>query len=126
MVYRSGEPHSLWRVIGWWELRRPSYNLFLAAVGIPSLVAFFLAISAAHELQPGEDAVEPMALFAAPILANVAYTAGWIIECALLWRRPARPRGPRLMRAGLLFSLVVISLPAVAWTIVALIRLMKQ
>jgi hypothetical protein len=123
MVFRSQEAHSIWRVIGWWELRRLSYNLFLAAVGIPSLIVFFLAISAAHELQPGEDAVEPMALFAAPILANIAYTAGWVVEGALLWRRSTQPRGPRLMRFGVLFSLFVILLPAVAWTIVALIRL---
>ena len=123
MVSRTGEVTSLWSVIGWWERRRPSYNLFLAAVGVPSLLVFFLAISAAHELQPGEDAVEPMALFAAPVLANIAYTAGWIVEAALLWRPSTQPRGPRLMRLGLLFSLFVILLPAVAWTVVALVRL---
>jgi hypothetical protein len=122
MVTRTQQAQSIWNVIAWWELRRLSYNLFLAAVGIPSLIVFFLAISAAHELQPGEDAVEPMALFAAPILANIAYTAGWVVECALLWWRSTQPRGPRLMRFGLLFSLFVMLLPAVAWTIVALIR----
>jgi hypothetical protein len=122
MVSRRQETRSIWNVIAWWEFRRPSYNLFLAAVGIPSLIVFFLAITAAHELQPGEDAVEPMALFAAPILANIAYTAGWVVESALLWRRPAQPRGPRLMRFGLLFSLFVMLLPAVAWMVVALIR----
>src|SRR4051812_8706087 len=122
MVSRTQQAHSIWNVIAWWELRRLSYNLFVAAVGIPSLIVFFLAISAAHELQPGDDAVEPMALLAAPILANIAYTAGWVVECALLWRRSAQPRGPRLMRFGLLFSLLVMLLPAVGWTIVALIR----
>jgi hypothetical protein len=122
MGSRRQAERSIWNVIAWWELRRLSYNLFLAAVGIPSLIVFFLAISAAHELQPGEDAVEPMALFAAPILANIAYTAGWVVECALLWRPSTQPRGPRLMRIGLLFSLFVMLLPAVAWTIVALMR----
>ena len=79
MTSRPDDDGTLLVTIAWWERRRFSYNLFLAAIGIPGLLLFFLAIGASQSLAPGEDAVEPMALFAAPIAANLAYTAGWLV-----------------------------------------------
>ncbi len=76
MTSRASDDGSLLVTIAWWERRCLSYNLFLAAIGIPGLLLFFLAIGASSSLAPGEDAVEPIALFAAPIAANLAYTAG--------------------------------------------------
>jgi hypothetical protein len=126
MTSRPGDDRSLLSAVAWWERRRLSYNLFLAVVGIPSLLLFYLAVGAAHSLAPGEDAIEPIALMAAPIGANLAYTAGWVVEGALLAQDPTRPLGPRLMRAGLLFSLAVLFSPAILWTIIGLAGLVSR
>lgn len=118
MTSRPHDDGSLLVTIAWWERRRLSYNIFLVAIGIPGLLLFVLAICASRSLAPGEDAVEPMALFASPIAANMAFTAGWLVEGALLAQAPVRPTGPRLMKAGLLFSIAVVFLPALWWGII--------
>jgi hypothetical protein len=115
-------PQSFGSVVAWWERRRLAYTGFVAATGLLSLTLFSVAIEYAGHLPPGEDAVEPFALLLAPILANLAYTAGWIVEGVLLPAGPTRPLGPRLMRAGLLFSLGVMLLPSAVWGAIWLFR----
>jgi cytochrome bd-type quinol oxidase subunit 1 len=122
MVTRPTPADSLWGVISWWERRRVPYNLFLAAVGVPSLVLFYWTMDVSHSVQAGEDAVEPMALIAAPLLANIAYTLGWMVE-GVGRRRPwVSPAGPRLMRMGLWFSLFVVLSPALLGVFAVLSR----
>jgi hypothetical protein len=58
--------------IAWWEARRIPVNLLIGPDGVVCLMIFFAAIAASDTLQPGEDAVEPAALFIAPILFNIA------------------------------------------------------
>ena len=107
------------RVILWWEQRRLPYNLIVGFVGVCSLVFFGLAIWQSGVLKLGEDAVEPLALFAAPIFVNIAYTAGWITEIAVrrLWPGKTTPIGPALLRIGLVFSIGLELIPSVAWGI---------
>jgi hypothetical protein len=105
--------------IVWWEARRIPVNLLIAAYGLLCLAIFFAAIGASHTLPPGEDAVEPAALFLAPIAFNICYTLGWLVEIpARLVVPDLSPGfGPGLLFAGLVFSAVVISLPAVLWVV---------
>jgi hypothetical protein len=105
------------RVILWWEQRRIPYNLIVGCVGLCSLAFFELAISRTGELKPGEDAVEPMALFVAPFLVNIAYTAGWVVEIVTRRLSPkGRPAvGPILLKLGLTFSALVALFPAAFW-----------
>ena len=113
---RSPEKNSWLGIISWWEIRRVPYNLILAFVGTISLLLFFAFITMANELKPGEDAIEPMALFMAPIAANVCYTAGWIVELFwLILRKKKSHIGPTLLKFGLGFSLVIVIFPAAAW-----------
>ncbi len=111
------EPVTALRVVGWWELRRIPFNFVIGGFGIFAFVIFSISIYSAGVLQPGEDAVEPFALLLAPIVANLCYTAGWLVDAPLRWIRPSlSPRfTPLLFRLGLGFSLFVISLPAVIW-----------
>jgi hypothetical protein len=105
------------RVLLWWEQRRLPYNLIVGFVGLCSLAFFGLAIWQSGGFKPGEDAVEPLALLAAPIAANVAYTGGWITEIATrnLWPGKAPAIGPALLRIGLLLSVGLELVPSVAW-----------
>lgn len=113
-----------WPVIVWWELRRIPFNLSIGAYGIVCLGLFYWAILSSGTLQPGEDAVEPLALMAAPFLVNICYTCGWLVELLARRARPSlSPRfGPWLLKLGLTFSLLVISGPAVYWLIIVLAK----
>lgn len=121
-----GDSFSLTAVVIWWELRRIPYNLIIGSFGVLCLLIFYWAISAAGHLGPGEDAIEPLALFVAPVLVNICYTAGWVVEvaCRKLGIVTTRDFGPRLLRFGMLFSLFIVSLPALIWTDIWLLQLL--
>ena len=110
-------PTSIWRVIAWWELRRIPFNGIVGAYGVLCLVIFFWAIVTSGHLQPGEDAVEPIALMAAPFGINALYTLGWLVEVPVRLVRPdVSPRfGPLLLKLGLGLAFVLITIPAGSW-----------
>ncbi|MGH7726920.1 MAG: hypothetical protein ACREOU_15970 [Candidatus Eiseniibacteriota bacterium] len=119
-----------WQIILWWEIRRIPYNILVGVWGLACFIVYFIAITSSGHLQPGEDAIEPMALFAAPIVIlviNMSYTLGWIVELPLrLVVPPALGRywiGPGLFVLGTAFSLVVEALPALIWVVIWLFRL---
>ena len=117
------EPRSAWSIIRWWEARRVPYNLIVGTVGLLSFVAFLALVGYCGHLEPGEDAFELLELFIAPIAINLCYTAGWVTEISL-WRAQTwgRPLGPRLLRLGLAFSLIVVMLPAILWAVTCVAR----
>ena len=104
-------------IIKWWEARRVPYNILIGVYGVISLTLFYFFIQSSGKLEPGEDAVEPIAFIAAPIAINLAYTAGWFVELILRYVFAVRSTktGPCLLKAGVIFSLVVASLPTVVW-----------
>jgi len=110
-------PVRWWRVILWWELRRIPFNLLIGAYGALCLVLFYWAITSSGHLQPGEDAVEPLALIAAAFAANACYTLGWLLELPVRLLMPALSAqfGAVLLKLGIGFSLFIISVPAVFW-----------
>lgn len=124
-LFHGGEDgRSLWAIILWWEKRRIVYNLFILATTAVSLSAFYVAIMSSGQLGPGEDPVEPVALLAGPLLANVFYTGGWLFEGAyrlLTGRSPGR-LGPLLLKCGFAFSAFVIFLPSVFWVTYRLLQ----
>jgi hypothetical protein len=106
-----------WRVIVWWELRRIPVNLLIGVYGILCLVVLLWAITSSHVLEPGEDAFEPLAIMITPVLFNIGYTLGWLVEVPARLANPRlSPRfGPLLMKLGLGFSICVIGCPAAMW-----------
>lgn len=83
-VFESNAPREpWWRLLLWWERRRIPYNIFVGAWGVVCLAICLFAIWAIGELQPGEDAIEPLALIAAPIAINIAYSKGFFAELVL-------------------------------------------
>ena len=123
---RPSAPLSRWGIIAWWEIRRVPYNLIVGAFGAISLSLFFVFIGLAHELKPGEDAIEPMVLFAAPIAVNICYTGGWIVELLLsiVRAKGSPPIGPVLLKVGVGFSIAVVFLPSVFWFVTWVARSM--
>ena len=114
---KPASPSSSWRVVAWWELRRIPFNIIIAVYGALCFAIFLWAIATSGHLQPGEDAVEPLALLAAPFGINVLYTLGWLVEVPARLLVPGlTPRfGPILLKLGLGFGLFLISVPAAIW-----------
>src|SRR5262245_8681402 len=108
---------SPWRVVAWWEVRRIPFNIVVGSYGVLCLVVFYWAILTSGHLRPGEDAVEPIALLAAPFGINLFYTLGWLVEVPARLLRPGlSPRfGPLLLKLGLGLGLFLLTLPAVLW-----------
>jgi hypothetical protein len=102
--------------VAWWELRRIPFNLLIAAYGFPCLLLTHWAADASSKLQPGEDAIEPIALMLVPVAVNVFFTLGWLVEAPVRIVRPSLTNrfGPRLLMVGLGFGLLLCSLPAAA------------
>lgn len=110
-------PHGAWSVVVWWEARRIPFNVIISMYGTLCLVIYFWAIATSGHLQPGEDAVEPIALLVAPFAVNMLYTLGWLVEVPTRILVPVlSPRfGPLLLKVGLGLGLFLITLPAAYW-----------
>ena len=110
-------PTTAWSVVLWWELRRIPFNVIVGLYGLVCLTAFFWAITTSGQLRPGEDAVEPLALLAAPFGINALYTLGWLVEVpSRQFVSDLSPQfGPLLLKLGLGFGLVCITAPAAFW-----------
>ena len=101
----------------WWEKRRIPFNLIVGVYGLFCLTIFMVSIITSGHLGPGEDAVEPLALLAAPFGINVLYTLGWLVEVPLrlVMREHGSSVGPTLMKLGLGLGFILTSLPALLW-----------
>jgi hypothetical protein len=112
-------------VVVWWEVRRIPFNIIIGAYGTLCLALFFWAIATSGHLQPGEDAVEPIALIAAPFGINVLYTLGWLVEVPARVLNPGLSPGfgPLLLKLGLGLGLTLITLPAAFWGCYRLLQL---
>lgn len=110
-------------VIVWWEVRRIPYNLLVGVWGTICLLIYCYSIDASGHLEAGEDAIEPLLLPVLVVAVNLCYTIGWPVEIMLRKLHPdlGPTLGKRLFHAGSMFSLLVISLPALIWSIVWMI-----
>jgi hypothetical protein len=118
LEWPSGQASSSTRreIIAWWEARRLRFNLY---VGITGGVAWLLVlIAGSAAVKPGVDFEEPIAMFIGPfvygLLANICYTLGWVVDTISYTGMPRT----RLYKAGIIFSIILTSLPGV-WAVVA-------
>jgi uncharacterized membrane protein len=102
-------------LLGWWERRRPAYNLVVGATGLLTLAV----VEVITALTPGLHFQVPLvAIVVYGMAANVCYSLGFFIELVLerLWGAEVAPVGPVLFRQGLLFSVGLTLLPiGIAW-----------
>ena len=112
-------------VILWWEKRRVTYNAIIGIYGLVSLVLVHVLAGWSGKLDPGEDAVEPLlVIFVVPILINLFYTAGWVVELSVRFLGPDHNLilGPALLKLGIAFSFLMLTLPACFWGITLVLR----
>ena len=90
--------------------------MLLLLVGVASWVLVLVAGSQA--VKPGEDFEEPIMMIIGPfiyaVMANICYTLGPLLDVTLYRSRPR----VRLFKFGLIFSLVLTSLPGI-WALTA-------
>lgn len=125
-VFHRKESAKWWYPILWWEMRRIVYNVVLITGGFISL----LLLTAIYYLPPQLDEypVEGLAvlgIFLGIAMANVFYTAGWIVEIAVIrfGGEHSQKLGPSLLKTGILFSLFVVSFPTIAHFVYWVLRL---
>ncbi|MBV8879302.1 MAG: hypothetical protein JO332_05035 [Planctomycetaceae bacterium] len=101
-------------MIAWWEKRRIAFNILVGLYGLVALVLFYCAILGSDLLSDGEDAFEPTALIVAPIVINVLYILGWMVEISLrsIWPSLSPTFGPVLLSTGLGLGFVLSMIPA--------------
>lgn len=117
-----------WSLLGWWESRRPTFNLFVGAAGLVTLgVVEFICW-----LPPGlPGPPHPLlGVLVYGLTANVCYSGGWLAELLMraVWKDDAPPVGPALFRQGLSFAvgLTLLPIPVVCfgWLLRVLSRLL--
>lgn len=116
--------YSRWQIVVWWEYRRIVYNLFVGALGVITIMV--VEALGGHFVKPGEDVIEPMALFVIvplfALVANACYTFGWIVDLVNGRTKP----NTRLLLVGCAFSTVVTLIPAMFFCTLALVRLVRH
>lgn len=113
------KPKDLWR---WWENRRLIYN---SIVGLTAMFSFFAFEFFAHAVNKagaaGDAATEPMSAIAlivlVPILWNLGYCVGPIIDILFHQIRLKTSYGPLLFKVGVAFSVAVLCVPPGAYFI---------
>lgn len=116
------------RVIQWWERRRLTYNVIVGLTGLGTLVyvnALELALGQGWltPLTGPGSAMRFLTILGYAIAANVCYTMGWVVEnVAERWlKRPVYGLGPAMFRHGLVFSIGLTLIPAVAITLLNIV-----
>lgn len=110
-----------WEVIGWWESRRPAYNLIVGIAGLITILFGILSCVAAAILcgKPFPLPDPPVAVVILPVMygiaANIGYTAGWIVELVIarLWKNRWPEFATVTLAVGLLFSVLLTLLPGI-------------
>ena len=102
-------------ILGWWESRRPTYNLIVGGTGLVTL-ATLQVMSWLPPHVPLPVSWQVVVLYG--VCANVCYSFGFLFESLLarMWGDEVAPVGPTLFRYGLVFSVGLTLFPiGIAW-----------
>jgi len=121
-LFPAPAPRRLGAILGWWEKRRPAYNLWVGIAGSVSLLTFWAVTGL---FGPGPLFLPGLFLAGVfGVMANVCYCLGAATEILvdLVWGRTVLPTGPTLYRMGLTFSVGLALLPTLLLTMAVVIR----
>lgn len=118
-LFPAPAPREGWKIVRWWERRRPFYNVAVGVAGLVSLVA----VSGVASIFTGRLVVPPwQPVVAFGVLANLCYLLGPWVEIVVhkLWGRTVLPVGPSLYRMGLTFSVGLALFPTLLAIVVGI------
>lgn len=100
--------------IGWWEVRRPAYNVAVGAAGVVTLSVANLVWALPPHPSPLPWQANVVLPLIYGVMANVCYTLGWCTELGLRkWLGDeVEPAGAALFRYGFAFSIGLTLFPA--------------
>lgn len=106
-------PRNAWSIVGWWERRRPVYNLVLGVAGVVSLGAQSLFSALPPHSSPRDVPLGLVGVVAYAVLANLCYCVGPAVDLYIRrrWGDAYAPVGPTLFRYGFVFSVGLTLLP---------------
>ncbi len=112
---RRTDPENAWQRIAWWEIRRVPYNLVVGVSGTVSLVLIFISAAMAERTTGVPMGIPDPPIFAFAgvllyaVLANVCFTAGWIVEILVvkIWGDQGRQFGAISFTLGMIFSVLL-------------------
>ena len=118
-------------IVGWWESRRPAYNLIVGIAGIITLSLIVVTgIISEEEVgtqfgMPDPPVLAVIGIFLYAIAANFFYTGGWVVEIALvrIWNNPGPDFGPLALALGLAFSVLVTLVPGIGAAVLNLFQI---
>ncbi len=125
LLFPAPAARSVSSIVGWWERRRPGYNLAVGAAGTFSLAALNVITRIPPHPFEMHVGVPWQAVLAFGVMANVCYLLGPAAEIAIhkLWGRSVLPTGPALYRMGLTFSVGLALLPTLLAVIQFVVRI---
>lgn len=111
-------------IVRWWESRRIVYNGIVGSAGLVTLVYANLV----NLIMPGPGPLNLGWIFpivAVGVAANLFYFLGPLTEVVVekIFRGEVHPTGPVLYRMGLTFSVGLMLLPSLIWTIMMVVTL---
>jgi hypothetical protein len=133
LYLRPISPTTSLEVVGWWEARRPAFNLMVGVVGLVSCMVIGAVILGAFFLFDVDLFPEPLSILLILVygfMANVCYTGGWIAEIFVrrIWPQEGERLALATFKLGLQLSLILTAAPgalALVFGIVGLVgRLM--
>jgi len=131
---RREEESGIFSIIKWWELRRLPFNLAVGATGfVTVIVTLAVAVITSEKFDEPLGLPDPpiIALFAVigyGIGANVCFTVGWVAEILVktIWRERAGAFGQIHFVFGLVFSILLTLTPAVLFTGLLFLRVLRR
>ena len=109
-------------VFGWWEARRPAYNLAVGTAGVLTLAT----MTAVQATFPGPMEMVPwQAILVYGVMANVFYSFGPVVDAIVCrhWGAQFSAVGPALFRYGLVFAVGLTLLPIPFAAVALVVRL---
>lgn len=108
-------------VIGWWEARRIPFNLIVGSAGFLSFIVMGIVATGSFFLFNSDFGLPDPPLFALfgvviyGIMANVCFTAGWLVELVIrkIWPAEADRFATLTFSLGLVFSVLLTLTPGI-------------
>jgi hypothetical protein len=121
LFHRQTSPRTTWEMIGWWESRRPWFNLIVGIAGAITCIVCAVVAVAASTLYNSEFGWPDPPLFAFigvgiyAVMANICFTGGWVVELFIrtLWPSEADRYATTSFVLGLAFSVLLTLTPGI-------------